>query len=175
SGRRPVLVPVGGRPGGRACPPGGEGGGRWTAAELNGRLVPLASELGDRRSVEVLTPPRQGDEFDFDEDEAPTGPSPEWLDFVKTPHARLHISHWFNGDAAPSLTIASKVRLGRLAVGLALRQRGRWLTTDMPLVRLSADLGYPDLETLLVAVADHTVTADEVVERLIATVDHTPR
>ena len=99
---------------------------------------------------------------------------PEWLAFVKTPHARLHISRWFADREAPAVTIANKVRLGRLAIGLALRQRGRGLTSDLPLVRLLPRLEFPDLETLLVAVADHVRTADDVVDELIALVDHSP-
>ncbi len=66
------------------------------------------------------------------------------------------------------------MRLGRLAIGLALRQRGRGLTSDLPLVRLLPRLDFPDLETLLVAVADHVRTADDVVDELIALVDHSP-
>jgi len=73
------------------------------------------------------------------------------------------------------VTIANKVRLGRLAVGLALRQCGRGLVSDLPLVRLASGLGYPDLETLLVAIADHKLSAGDVVDRLIASVDHTPQ
>jgi GTP diphosphokinase / guanosine-3',5'-bis(diphosphate) 3'-diphosphatase len=97
------------------------------------------------------------------------------MEFVKTPHARLHISRWFEAHEAPAITVANKVRLGRLAIGLALRRQGRGLASDLPLVRLATRLGYPDLETLLVAVADHSRTADEVVEELIALVDHSPR
>ena len=58
------------------------------------------------------------------------------------------------------------MRLGRAAIGLALRQHDRGLASDLPLLRLADELGYPDLETLLVAVADHTVSPDTVVDRL---------
>jgi GTP diphosphokinase / guanosine-3',5'-bis(diphosphate) 3'-diphosphatase len=168
---RPVLLPVEATPVDLAYTLSADIGDRCIGAKLNGRLVPLSSELADGDAVEIITRPGQRDEFDFDENAPAPGPSREWLEFVKTSHARLHISNWFSEDAA-AVTIASKVRLGRLAIGLALRQRGRGLTHDLPLVRLAGRLGYPDLETLLVSVADHRLPADEVVERLIAQVDH---
>jgi GTP pyrophosphokinase len=55
-----------------------------------------------------------------------------------------------------------------------LRHHGRGLASDLPLVRLAPQLGYPDLETLLVAVAEHRLSARAVVDRLIAAVDHSP-
>ena len=53
--------------------------------------------------------------------------------------------------ASPSPTRSGS---GRATIGLALRKHDRGLASDLPLLRLAAELGYPDLETLLVAVAD---------------------
>jgi guanosine-3',5'-bis(diphosphate) 3'-pyrophosphohydrolase len=172
---RPVLLPADATPVDLAYTLGQGIGDRCVAAKLNGRLVPLSSVLADGDAVEIMTRPGQRDEFDFDDKAPAPGPSREWLQFVKTPQAQLHISRWFDDQEAPAVTIANKVRLGRLAIGLALRQNGRGLVSDLPLVRLAAQLGYPDLETLLVAVADRKLAAPEVVGRLIASVDHTPR
>ena len=93
---------------------------------------------------------------------------------VRTADAKLHISRWFEDHDTMPVTIANKVRLGRLAIGLALRRMGRGLASDLPLVRLAPQLGYPDLETLLVGIADHRVTAERVVNELIAFVDQSP-
>jgi GTP pyrophosphokinase len=172
---RPVLLPADATPVDLAYTLGQGIGDRCVAARLNGRLVALSSILADGDSVEIITRPGQRDEFDFDDKAPAPGPSREWLEFVKTPQATLHISRWFEDEEAPAVTIANKVRLGRLAVGLALRQCGRGLVSDLPLVRLAAQLGYPDLETLLVAIADHKLLAADVVDQLIASVDHTPR
>jgi GTP diphosphokinase / guanosine-3',5'-bis(diphosphate) 3'-diphosphatase len=172
---RPVLLPSESTPVDLAYTLGQNIGDRCVAARLNGRLVALSSELADGDAVEIITRPGQRDEFDFDDKAPAPGPSREWLQFVKTPQARLHIGRWFADEEAPAVTIANKVRLGRLAVGLALRQCGRGLGSDLPLVKLAGQLGYPDLETLLVAVADHRLAAAEIVEQLIASVDHTPR
>ncbi|WP_432844202.1 RelA/SpoT family protein [Dactylosporangium sp. CA-092794] len=174
-GGRPVLLPCDATPVDLAYILGADVGNRCIGARVNGRLIAVSSPLADGDTVEIITRAGQRDEFDFDADAPARGPSPEWLDFVKTPHARLHISRWFEAHEAPAITVANKVRLGRLAIGLALRQQGRGLASDLPLVRLAARLGYPDLETLLVAVADHARTADEVVAELIALVDHSPK
>jgi guanosine-3',5'-bis(diphosphate) 3'-pyrophosphohydrolase len=172
---RPVLLPSEATPVDLAYTLGQEIGDRCVAAKLNGRLVALSSVLADGDAVEIITREGQRDEFDFDDQAPAAGPSQEWLQFVKTPQARLHISRWFEDSETPAVTIANKVRLGRLAVGLALRQCGRGLVSDLPLVRLASGLGYPDLETLLVAIADHRLSAGEVVDRLIASVDHSPQ
>jgi GTP pyrophosphokinase len=172
---RPILLPADATPVDLAYVLGADIGNRCIGARLNGRLIPVSSALADGDTVEIVTRAGQRDEFDFDEDAPARGPSLEWLQFVKTPHARLHISRWFEDHEAPAVTIANKVRLGRLAIGLALRRRGRGLASDLPLVRLAPRLGFPDLETLLVSVADHSRTAEEVVEELIALVDHAPR
>ncbi|HTJ35777.1 MAG TPA: HD domain-containing protein [Dactylosporangium sp.] len=174
-GGRPVLLPSDATPVDLAYILGADVGNRCIGARVNGRLTAVSSPLADGDTVEIITRAGQRDEFDFDADAPARGPSPEWLDFVKTPHARLHISRWFETHVAPAITVANKVRLGRLAIGLALRQQGRGLASDLPLVRLAPRLGYPDLETLLVAVADHARTADEVVAELIALVDQSPR
>jgi GTP pyrophosphokinase len=168
---RPVLLPAEATPVDLAYTLGADVGHRCVAARLNGRLVPLSSVLVDGDSVEIVTRQGQRDEFDFDHKAPPPGPEEDWLDFVKTSHARLHISRWFADNQAPAVTISSKVRLGRLAVGLALRQRGRGLTNDLPLIKLASRLGYPDLETLLVAIAEHKLSAPELVEQLILAVD----
>ena len=172
---RPVLLPSDATPVDLAYILGADVGNRCIGARVNGRLIAVSSPLADGDTVEIITRAGQKDEFDFDADAPARGPSPEWLEFVKTPHARLHISRWFEAHETPAITVANKVRLGRLAIGLALRQQGRGLASDLPLVRLAPRLGYPDLETLLVAVADHARTAEEVVAELIALVDHSPR
>ncbi|WP_406568045.1 RelA/SpoT family protein [Dactylosporangium fulvum] len=173
-GGRPVLLPADATPVDLAYILGADVGNRCIGARVNGRLSAVSSPLADGDTVEIITRAGGRGEFDFDPDAPARGPSPEWLEFVKTPHARLHISRWFEAHEAPAITVANKVRLGRLAIGLALRQQGRGLASDLPLVRLAPRLGYPDLETLLVAVADHTRTAEEVVTELIALVDHSP-
>ncbi|TMM39603.1 MAG: bifunctional (p)ppGpp synthetase/guanosine-3',5'-bis(diphosphate) 3'-pyrophosphohydrolase [Actinobacteria bacterium] len=136
-------------------------GHRCVAAHRGGRLIPLSSPLADGDVVEIVYT-----------DQATYGPSPDWLEFVRTPHARLQITQWFD-DGEPA-TIGHKVRIGRAAIGLALRQRNRGLANDDPLMSLADELGYPDMEALLVAVAEHRLAPEELVERMIKAVDTTP-
>jgi GTP pyrophosphokinase len=131
-------------------------------ARRGGRLIPLSSPLADGDVVEIIS-----------QTPLASGPSHEWLTFVKTPYARLEIKRWFEESREPS-TISHKVTLGRSAVGLALRKRNRGLADDTPLLAVVAELGYPDLEALLVSVADHKISPDELVEQMIASVDKSP-
>jgi GTP pyrophosphokinase len=156
-GRR-FQLPSGSTPVDLAYTLGMETGHGCVGAHLGGRLVPLSSVLHDGDVVEIICT-----------DPASSGPSRDWLDFVKTPHARLQIKEWF--ETGEPATIAHKVRIGRAAIGLALRQRGRGLASDEPLMTLASDLGFPDLEALLVAVAEHRFSADRLVEGMIAAVD----
>ncbi|MFS8478489.1 MAG: HD domain-containing protein [Micromonosporaceae bacterium] len=166
-------------------------GDQCVAALVNGRLVPLSAPLSDGDVVDILTRHDElptdvpqpddaagtdpGTDVDDEPGDDPPGPSRDWLAFVKTPQARLEISRWFEGyDQASPASPAQKVRLGLAAVGLALRRRDRRLATEVPLRRLAGLLGYRDPEALLVAVADHLLSAEQVVEKLIALVDHGP-
>jgi len=149
------------------------------AALINGRLAPLSSPLGDGDVVDVLTrhdelPDDAAMDEETSEELPAVGPSRDWLTFVKTPHARLQIGRWFSDQSDQPASQANKVRLGRAAIGLALRRRDRGLASDIPLLRLAGQLGYADLETLLVAVAEHHIAAEQIVEELIALVDHGP-
>jgi len=139
------------------------------AATINGALAPLSSPLADGDLVEIITE-TEGARRN------PRGPRREWLDFVRSPHAQRQIERWFvepEPQAAP-IGIAAKVRLGRGALWLALRKHDRGLVNDAPLRQLAEQLGYPDTETLLVAIVDRNACADEVADKLIAMVDQHP-
>jgi GTP pyrophosphokinase len=103
---------------------------------------------------------------------APRGPRREWLGFVKSSQAQLQINKYFDEKNEPGMSIADKVRLGRATIGLTLRKHDRGLASEVPLRRLAEELGYPDLETMLVAVCERNLEPDAVVEQLIALVDH---
>jgi guanosine-3',5'-bis(diphosphate) 3'-pyrophosphohydrolase len=139
------------------------------AATINGRLAPLSSQLRDGDVVEIFS---ESDGHVESETSTPRGPSREWLGFVKSSQAQLQINRYFDDRNAPGISIADKVRLGRATIGLILRKHDRGLASEIPLRHLSEKLGYPDLETLLVAVCERTLDPETVVEQLIALVDH---
>ncbi|MET8259542.1 HD domain-containing protein [Micromonospora sp. NPDC005205] len=167
---RQVVLPAGATPVDLAYELGNDRGDHCLAARINGRLAPLSSELDEGDVVEIFTE-NDGDNG-FEAGVAPRGPRREWLTFVKSPHAQMQINRWFAEHTEPGITISDKVRLGRATIGLALRQHNRGLASDLPLLRLSEELGYPDLETLLVAVFDRVIEPDTVVRQLIDLVDH---
>ncbi len=142
-------------------------GDQCLGATINGRLAPLGSQLDDGDVVEIFC------ETDGPvQPAAPAGPRREWLRFVKSQAAQRQINRWFAEENSPGISIADKVRLGRATIGLTLRKHDRGLASEVPLRRLAEELGYPDLETMLVAVVDRTLDPDVVVEQLIALVDH---
>ncbi|MET8527547.1 HD domain-containing protein [Micromonospora sp. NPDC005172] len=167
---RQVVLPAGATPVDLAYELGSHRGDHCLAARINGRLAPLSSELDEGDVVEIFT--ENDADNGFEAGAAPRGPRKEWLGFVKSPHAQMQINRWFAEHTEPGITISDKVRLGRATIGLALRQHNRGLASDLPLLRLSEELGYPDLETLLVAVFDRVIEPDAVVRQLIDLVDH---
>ncbi|WP_320067133.1 RelA/SpoT family protein [Micromonospora sp. RTGN7] len=167
---RQVVLPAGATPVDVAYELGPQRGDHCLAARINGRLAPLASELEEGDVVEIFT--ESAAETGLEADVAPRGPRREWLGFVKSPHAQRQINRWFAEHTEPGISIADKVRLGRATIGLALRKHDRGLASDLPMLWLSEELGYPDLETLLVAVFDRVLEPDAVVLQLIDLVDH---
>jgi GTP pyrophosphokinase len=147
-----------------------EKGDQALAATINGRLAPLSSQLRDGDVVEIFT--ETDGHVEVEPGTAPRGPRREWLEFVKSNQAQMQINRYFADKQAPGLSIADKVRLGRATIGLTLRKHDRGLASEVPLRRLSEELGYPDLETMLVAVTERNLDPDHVVEQLIALVDH---
>ena len=166
----PVTLPAGATPVDMAYTLDTYRGGRTVAAAVNGRLVPLSAALAEGDVVEII---------EADED-INAGPSREWLEFAKTAHARLQIGQWFaeRPEMADGETVAAlshKIRLGRAAIGLALRQHDRALATDEPLLDLAHHRGYRDLDALLVAIAERKVDAEALVAELIDQVDRPAR
>jgi GTP pyrophosphokinase len=167
---RQVILPAGSTPVDLAYELSRSRGDHCLAAKINGRLVPLSSELDEGDVVEIFTEADGHTEFDLTA--APPGPRREWLSFVKSPHAQMQISRWFAEHQEPGISIADKVRLGRATICLILRTHNRALASDQPLRQLAEEQGYPDVETMLVAVFDRSIEPDAAVERLIALVDH---
>jgi GTP pyrophosphokinase len=147
-----------------------EKGDECLAATINGRLAPLSSPLRDGDVVEIFT--ETDGHVDVEASVAPRGPRREWLGFVKSNQAQMQINRYFAEENSPGISIADKVRLGRATIGLTLRKHDRGLASEVPLRRLAEELGYPDLETMLVAVTERNLEPDQVVEQLIALVDH---
>ena len=162
-------LPSGSTPVDLAYELGPQVGDQTLAATINGRLAPLSSPLRDGDVIEIFA---ESDGHVEVEPTTPRGPRKEWLGFVKSSQAQLSINRFFDDKNEPGMSITDKVRLGRATIGLTLRKHDRGLASEVPLRRLAEELGYPDLETMLVAVCERTLEPDAVVEQLIALVDH---
>jgi guanosine-3',5'-bis(diphosphate) 3'-pyrophosphohydrolase len=165
---RAFELPSGSTPVDLAYELGTQQGDQCLAATINGRLAPLSSPLRDGDVVEIFSDTEHLEV----EANAPRGPRREWLGFVKSSQAQLQINKYFDDTNESGMSIADKVRLGRATIGLTLRKHDRGLASEVPLRRLAEELGYPDLETMLVAVCERNLEPDAVVEQLIALVDH---
>jgi guanosine-3',5'-bis(diphosphate) 3'-pyrophosphohydrolase len=130
-----------------------EVGHRCMGGKVNGKLVPLDYSLQTGDTVEVLTSKARD-----------AGPSRDWLRVVKSPRARNKIRQWFSrerrGDA---------IDTGRDMLQRELRRQGlplKRLTTEEALGTVAAELKYPTLDALLVAIGEGHVSPQSAVTRL---------
>ncbi|MGH2591858.1 MAG: RelA/SpoT family protein, partial [Actinomycetota bacterium] len=135
-----------------------EVGHRTIGAKVNGKLVPLDYELRTGDTVDILTSKAQGE-----------GPSQDWLRFVKTPRARTKIRQWFSRERREDA-----VEEGREALQRLMRRQNvpfKRLATGESLQLLAAEMKFPNLESLFLAVGQGHVSPQSVVARLTRLVE----
>lgn len=130
-----------------------EVGHRTMGAKVNGRLVPLESELHSGDVVEIFT------------SKSPeAGPSQDWLNFVASPRAKAKIKAWFSAERRDEA-----IEHGKEAIVKFLRKQNlpiqRLMSADS-INKLASELRYPDVSALYAAVGEGHVSAQSVVERL---------
>ncbi|TQK19543.1 GTP pyrophosphokinase [Microbacterium sp. SLBN-154] len=132
-------------------------GHRTMGAKVNGRLVPLESELNSGDVVEVFTSKNPD-----------AGPSQDWLGFVKSTRARNKIRGWFTKERREEA-----VEQGKDAIARAMRRQ------NLPLQRLmnqdsftevARQLRYEDVSALYAAVGEGHVSTQSVIEKVTALV-----
>lgn len=130
-------------------------GQRTMGAKVNGRLVPLETQLHSGDVVEIFT-----------SKSADAGPSRDWLNFVASSRARTKIKQWFSNERRDEA-----VESGKDLIAKAMRKQNlplqRLLAAD-GIVKLALDLRYGDVESLYAAVGEGHVSAQSVVEKLTA-------
>jgi GTP diphosphokinase / guanosine-3',5'-bis(diphosphate) 3'-diphosphatase len=131
-----------------------EVGHRTMGAKVNGRLVPLESELQSGDSVEIFTSKNPD-----------SGPSQDWLNFVRSPRARNKIKGWFTKERRDEA-----IEQGRDAIARAMRKQ------NLPLQKLmsqdifndvAAQLRFEDLSSLYAAVGEGHVSTQSVIEKVL--------
>jgi GTP pyrophosphokinase len=126
-------------------------GHRCVGAKVNGRLVPLATELESGDIVEIITSKSED-----------AHPSRDWLEFVTSSRAAAKIRQWFVKQRRET-ALAD----GRDDVTKELRRRSMALSGhDEDLLAVAAELGFNDLEHLYGSVGEGRVSAKTVAGRL---------
>jgi GTP pyrophosphokinase len=132
-----------------------EVGNRCIGARVNGKLVALESELDNGETVEIFTSKSET-----------AGPSRDWMAFVKSPRARTKIRQWFARERREDAVEIGKTELTRAMRKAALPLQ-RLLGGDM-LLTIARDMHLTDVSALYVAVGENHVSAQAVVQRLVA-------
>ena len=131
-----------------------EVGHRTVGARINGRLVPLESELHNGETVEILT------------SKDPTaGPSRDWLNFVKSARARNKIRHWFTKERREAAIEQGKEEIAKIMRKQELPVKR--LFSGEAIVALASDLRYHDVDALYAAVGERQVGAQSIVTKLV--------
>ncbi|GER22195.1 GTP pyrophosphokinase [Zafaria cholistanensis] len=134
-----------------------EVGHRTIGARVNGKLVPLNSELNHGDWVEIFTSKAEG-----------AGPSQDWQGFVKSARARNKIRQWFTRERREEAIDKGKDLLTK-----ALRKNNlplQKLMTHDTLTAVAHELRHTDITALYAAVGDGHTSAQNVIEHLTALV-----
>ena len=154
---RVIGLPAGATPVDFAYAVHTEIGHRTMGAKVNGRLVPLESELKSGDVVEVFTSKNPD-----------AGPSQDWLGFVASTRARNKIRGWFTKERREEA-----IEQGKEAIARAMRRQ------NLPLQRLMSQdsfaevahqLRYEDVSALYAAVGEGHVSTQSVLEKVTALV-----
>nr|WP_245720131.1 RelA/SpoT family protein [Nocardia uniformis] len=132
-----------------------EVGHRCIGARVNGRLVALERQLENGEVVEIFTSKAQN-----------AGPSRDWSNFVVSPRAKAKIRQWFAKERREEALEAGKDQISKEVrrSGLPLQ---RLMSADA-MSNLAHELHYTDISALYAAVGESQVSAQHVVQRLMA-------
>jgi guanosine-3',5'-bis(diphosphate) 3'-pyrophosphohydrolase len=132
-----------------------EVGHRTMGAKVNGRLVPLESELSSGDVVEVFTSKNPD-----------AGPSQDWLNFVRSPRARNKIRGWFTKERREEA-----VEQGKDSIARAMRKQNlplqKLMSSDV-FAEVAAAMRYEGVEALYAAVGEGHVSTQSVLEKVVA-------
>ncbi|UNK72440.1 bifunctional (p)ppGpp synthetase/guanosine-3',5'-bis(diphosphate) 3'-pyrophosphohydrolase [Microbacterium sp. H1-D42] len=132
-------------------------GHRTMGSKVNGRLVPLETELKSGDVVEVFTSKNPD-----------AGPSQDWLTFVKSTRARNKIRGWFTKERREEA-----VEQGKEAIARAMRKQNlplQRLMSQESFTEVAHQLRYEDVSALYAAVGEGHVSTQSVLEKVTALV-----
>ncbi len=126
---------------------------RCVGAKINGRLIPLRTELQNGDIVEIVTSPNHI-------------PSKDWLKIVKTPRARSKIRQWIKNEER-----ARSISLGRDLLEKEIRRLGKSPTQLLRPEALALALeryGFQEEEELFAGLGYGKVSPRQAVSRLLS-------
>src|SRR5215212_1993496 len=116
-----------------------EVGNTCTGARINGRMVPLRSQIQNGDVVEIIT-------------SANSHPSRDWLNFIVTSRARNRVRHWVSEQQrAESIEIGRKL-FEKEASRFQLSPKKLLSDTDKDMKRVASDYGYGRVDDLLAGI-----------------------
>ncbi|MBL5975201.1 MAG: bifunctional (p)ppGpp synthetase/guanosine-3',5'-bis(diphosphate) 3'-pyrophosphohydrolase [Candidatus Leucobacter sulfamidivorax] len=127
-------------------------------ARVNGRLVPLETELVNGDVVEIFT-----------SKDPNAGPNKDWLQFVKSKRAQNKIRQWFTKERRDEAAELGKNELtkGLRKLGLPLHR----IMNSEAVQQVALQLRYPDVAGLFAGIGEGHVSAQSVIEKVTALVD----
>jgi GTP diphosphokinase / guanosine-3',5'-bis(diphosphate) 3'-diphosphatase len=116
-----------------------EVGNTCTGARINGRMVPLRTQIQNGDVVEILTT-------------ANSHPSRDWLNFIVTSRAKNRVRHWVSEQQrTESIEIGRKL-FEKEAVRFQLSPKKLLSDSDGAFKRVASDYGYGRIDDLLAAI-----------------------
>ncbi|HEX3045040.1 MAG TPA: bifunctional (p)ppGpp synthetase/guanosine-3',5'-bis(diphosphate) 3'-pyrophosphohydrolase [Bacillota bacterium] len=126
-------------------------GHKCSGAKINNRLVPLDYQLKNGDIVQIVTKPI-------------SGPSRDWLQFVKTSKAKNRIRQWIREQNREE-----NIQSGRENIERELRKHGLEVQENLrqeTLMEVAKKLGFSNVEDLLASVGDQKITPNMVIGKL---------
>src|SRR5438094_977483 len=131
-----------------------EVGNTCTGARVNGRIVPLRSQIQNGEVVEILTSPN-------------SHPSRDWLNFIVTSRARNRVRHWVaEQQRAESIEIGRKL-LDKEAGRFQLSLKKMMGDGNDDLKRISGEYGYGRADDLLAAIGYGKIVPRNVIAKYL--------
>jgi guanosine-3',5'-bis(diphosphate) 3'-pyrophosphohydrolase len=129
-----------------------EVGNRCTGAKVNGRMVPLRTELVNGDTVEIVTSPHHH-------------PSRDWLQFVKTTKARHKVRQWLKAAEREQ-----SIALGKELLERELRKSGaslqKLVKDGEELKRVTQEFSFVGLDDLLAAIGHGKLSPGQITGKL---------
>ncbi|HEX8747737.1 MAG TPA: bifunctional (p)ppGpp synthetase/guanosine-3',5'-bis(diphosphate) 3'-pyrophosphohydrolase, partial [Pyrinomonadaceae bacterium] len=131
-----------------------EVGNTCTGARINGRMVPLRTQIQNGDVVEILT-------------SSNSHPSRDWLNFIKTSRARNRVRHFIaEQQRAESIEIGRKL-FEKEAARFQLSTKKLLGDEDGELKRIANDYGYGRVEDLLAAIGYGKIVPRNIIAKLL--------